>query len=91
MIQDFYPGSGFFYISDPDPESRDQKSTGSRIRIRNTGIVLCSINHVLTGSMPDEAYQRKMFSSPVWVRIRACLLVFNCDKNCLCKCLNINI
>ncbi len=33
-IQDVYPGSEFLPI--PDPGSRGQKATGSRIRIRNT-------------------------------------------------------
>jgi hypothetical protein len=30
------PGSGKNLFRIPDPESRDQKGTGSRIRIRNT-------------------------------------------------------
>ncbi len=39
MIWCVYPGSGFFpsRILDPDTGSRGQKSTESRIRIRNTG------------------------------------------------------
>jgi hypothetical protein len=32
----FIPDPDFFPIPDPDPGSRSQKSTGSRIRIRNT-------------------------------------------------------
>jgi hypothetical protein len=47
QIRDAYPGSDFFpsrihikesgfFIPDPDPGSRGQKGTGSRIRIRNT-------------------------------------------------------
>ncbi len=40
-IRDVYPGSDFFpsrirTVSIPDPGSRGQKGTGSRIRIRNT-------------------------------------------------------
>ncbi len=35
------PGSGFLSIPDPDPRSRGQKRTGSRIRIHNTA---CQVN-----------------------------------------------
>jgi hypothetical protein len=40
------PGFGFFSIPDPDPGSRDQKSTGSRIRMRNTSDCRCFIHEI---------------------------------------------
>jgi hypothetical protein len=39
MIQDVHPGSGSLIFTLPDPRSRGSKSTGSRIRIRNTALL----------------------------------------------------
>jgi hypothetical protein len=39
MIWDVHPGSGFFSIPGPDPGSRGQKSTGSRILTHNTASI----------------------------------------------------
>ncbi len=54
MIQDVYTVSGLFSI--PVPGSRGKKSTGSRIRIRNTDRML---EKVLTGSSSARTYDTR--------------------------------
>jgi hypothetical protein len=36
----------------PDPGSRGQKSTGSRIRIRNIASIFCLKTNLITGTVP---------------------------------------
>ncbi len=56
------PRSGIWKKSIPDSRSRGQKGTGSRIRIRNTGIALEPLsmpNRVQWFSQLDEIHQQK--------------------------------
>jgi hypothetical protein len=46
----FIPDSGSRFVSIPDPGSRGQKGTGSRIRIRGSGMFLPDPDFFHTGS-----------------------------------------
>jgi hypothetical protein len=62
-------GSGIRKKPIPDPGSRGQKGTGSRIRIRNTGSDVCFMNYLLDEKLkhsstigtlkPGKAYRKK--------------------------------
>jgi hypothetical protein len=48
-------GSGIRKKPIPDPESRGQKGTGSRIRIHNTVSLVLPMFHLLTNRFPYES------------------------------------
>jgi hypothetical protein len=59
MIRDVHPGCGSWFLPIPDPGSRGQKGTGSRIRIRNT-----VGNHYLTLILPPRPRIQKNVGLP---------------------------